>query len=406
MTQSTSTAIKGWWYGIGKTPTTQDIENAAKRYAVVVLNAWETAAMRKIKALNPAVKVLVYKCLSSTRSYSGAVDGGKDAKYLPAGLGYVASRPEWFAVDIYGRRIEWDGYPGHWQMAVWDPAYQQAWIAAVGAEVTREGWDGVLADNDMNSLQWYSTVRFGGTATAAATDAKLRDGLTVLLDKARSALSSAGKLFIPNVSESHVRSGRWTAHCGSVGGMEENAAMREDDGRRGVLTFGGTEFSELVTVAAAGTAWLLLSTRVSNARDELTGYATAALLAGPKTCWQGATTGDYRVADWSALQSKNLGMPTTPATRNTLGVWMRGFTGGWVAVNPTTVAVRVTPPSGYVRLDGTAAVAGTLAPGDALVLFTTPTPPSPPRVIGYRYTDPVTGAVSMLDPKDVQVVMG
>lgn len=25
--------------------------------------------------------------------------------------------------------------------------------------------------------------------------------------------------------------------------------MREDDGRRGVLTFGGTEFAELVTVA-------------------------------------------------------------------------------------------------------------------------------------------------------------
>lgn len=249
MTQSTSTTIKGWWYGIGKTPTATDINNAAKRYAVVVLNAWETAAMRKIKALNPSVKVLVYKCLSSTRSYSGAVDNGKDAEYLPAGLGYVASRPEWFAVDTAGKRIEWDGYPGHWQMAVWDPAYQQAWIAAVGAEVTREGWDGVLADNDMNSLRWYSPLLFKGTTSASVTDLKLRDGLAVLLGRARQALADAGKLFIPNISESHVRPGRWTAHCGAVGGMEENAWMREDDGRRGVLTFGGTEFAELVTVA-------------------------------------------------------------------------------------------------------------------------------------------------------------
>lgn len=406
MTQSTSTAVKGWWYGIGKTPTAADIENAAKRYAVVVLNAWETAAMRRLKTLNPTVKVLVYKCLSSTRNYPGTVDNGKDARYLPTGLGYVAAKPEWFAVDTAGKRIEWDGYAGHWQMAVWDAGYQSAWVAAVTAEVAREGWDGVLADNDMNSLRWYSSARFAGMVLAVTTDVKLRDGLAVLLDKARTALSSAGKLFIPNVSESHVRAGRWTAHCASVGGMEENFAMREDEGRRGILTFGGTEFSELVTAAAAGVAWLLLSTRVSNARDELTGYATAALLTGPKTCWQGATTGDYRVADWSALQSRDLGTPTTPATRNTLGVWVRGFTGGWVAVNPTTVGVRVTPPSGYVRLDGTAAVAGTLAPGDALVLFTTPAPPTPPRVIGYRYTDPVTGVVSMLDPKDVEVVMG
>lgn len=400
----TEASVRGWWYGIGKTPTALDIENAAKRYAVVVLNAWETAAMRRLKALNPAVKVLAYKCLASTRSYAGAVVGAGDAPYLPTGVGYVAAsklHPEWFAVDTYGRRIQWDDYPGHWQMAVWDPAYQAAWVTAVTAEVAREGWDGVLADNDMNSLQWYSTVRFAGTTTAAATDAKLRDGLAVLLGKARQALADAGKLFIPNISESHVRPGRWTAHCGAVGGMEENAAMRQPDG---VLTFGGTEFAELATAAAAGSAWLLLSTRVANARDELTGYATAALLAGPKTCWQGATTGDYRVADWSAFQGRSLGVPTGPAGRSTKGIWSRVFTAGWVAVNPTATSVAVTAPSGYASLDGSVPGVAVLAPGDALVLY--PKVVAPPRVIGYRYTDPVTGVVTMLDPKDVQVVMG
>jgi endo-alpha-1,4-polygalactosaminidase (GH114 family) len=359
----------GWWYGIGKSPTARDIELAAKRYDVVVLNAWEQASLRRLRELNPAVKVLVYKDLSSTRSYAGAVDGGKDARFLPAGIGFVAARPEWFALDSLGRRIEWTGYPKHWQMAVWDAGYQQAWISAVLDEVTREGWDGVLADNDMYSLTWYSKRLLNGTSSQEGTDKLLRDGYDEFLGCIRPAFAAAGKLLVPNISESHVQGGRWTAHSRTGGGMEENFALRQDSG---VLTFAGREFAELRAQAAAGTSWLLLLSRVRSNRDELTGYATAALLAGPKTCWSGATTPDYQVPDWSPLQARDLGAATTDAVR-TRGVWTRAFTGGWVAVNPTSTPIRVTPPPGLVRLDGQLAVAGSLDAADALVLFAKPT---------------------------------
>lgn len=341
----------GWWYGIGRAPTAAEIVQAARRYEVVVLNADQSAAMRRLHQLNPQVKVLVYKDLSSTRNYPGAVDGGHDAAFLPSGVGYVATQqnhPEWFAIDVKGRRIEWQGYPRHWQMAVWKPAYQQAWTDAVVAEVNREGWDGVLADNDFNTLSFYSPAVLAGTRNVAETDRKLRDGLDAFLSLAGDAFSKAGKLLVPNVSETHLVPGRWTAHSRFGGAMEENFGFREDGGTGGLLTFRGNEFQELRAQAALGESLLLLVTRTHNAREERAGYASAALLAGPRTCWTRATTDDYRSPEWSALQDSGLGEAVDAAGRLPNGVWTRTFTHGWIAVNPTAATRTVTPPPGLV----------------------------------------------------------
>jgi hypothetical protein len=344
-----------WWYGIGDSPTARDIRLAAQRYDVVVLNAMETAAMRQLHQLNPKIKVLVYKDLSSTRDYEGAVVGDQDAPYLPSGLGYHTSQrehPEWFALDTAGKRIEWGGYPRHWQMTVWDQAYQQAWSKAVTAEVTREGWDGVLADNDFNSLSHYSRAVLAGTADVRATDRLLRDGLDEFLGVAGDALTKAGKLFVPNVSETHLTPGRWTAHSRFGGAMEENFGFRDAGGTGGLLTFRGNEFNELRAQAALGESLLLLVTRTREAREDRAGYASAALLAGPRTCWTPATTDDYLDPEWSRLQGSGLGEAVETASRRSDGLWSRLFTHGWVAVNPTGAPLEVTPPEGLVTTDG------------------------------------------------------
>ncbi|MEV6640572.1 putative glycoside hydrolase family 15 protein [Amycolatopsis sp. NPDC051371] len=341
-----------WWYGIGQPPTSREIELAAKRYQVVVLNADQSAAMRHLRELNPQVKVLVYKDLSSTRNYPGAVDGGRDAAFLPSGIGYVAAQqnhPDWFATDQNGRRIEWQGYPKHWQMAVWNADYQQAWTDAVVAETTREGWDGILADNDFNSLSHYSPATLAGTANVAETDRKLRDGLDAFLSRVGDAFVKAGKLLVPNVSETHLVPGRWTAHSRFGGAMEENFGFREDGGTGGLLTFRGNEFQELRAQAALGESMLLLVTRTRNAREERAGYASAALLAGPRTCWTPATTDDYRDPEWSDLQESGLGEAVDAAGRLPNGVWTRTFSHGWVAVNTTAATQTVTPPEGLVE---------------------------------------------------------
>ncbi|MEV7097893.1 putative glycoside hydrolase family 15 protein [Amycolatopsis sp. NPDC051045] len=378
-----------WWYGIGQPPTSQEIELAARRYQVVVLNADQGAAMRRLRQLNPRVKVLVYKDLSSTRNYPGAVDGGQDAVFLPSGIGYVAAEqhhPEWFAQDVNGRRIEWQGYPRHWQMAVWNPDYQKAWTEAVVAEVTREGWDGVLADNDFNSLSHYSSAVLAGTANVAETDRKLRDGLDAFLSKAGDALTNAQKLLVPNVSETHLVPGRWTAHSRFGGAMEENFGFRENGGTGGLLTFRGNEFQELRAQAALGESMLLLVTRTHNAREERSGYASAALLAGPRTCWTRATTDDYRDPEWSTLQDAGLGEAVDAASRLPNGVWTRTFTHGWVAVNTTAATQTVVPPQGLVA---PGAPARTLTPASATP---TSTPSSTPTSTSASATPTSTPA--------------
>lgn len=343
-----------WWYGIGDSPAQWEIRAAAEHYDVVVLNAWETAAMRKIHELNRKVKVLVYKDFSSSRNYSGAVESGRDAKYLPTGVGFVAAEqqhPEWFALDTAGKRIEWTGYPKHWQMAVWDKAYQQAWTDAVVGEVLREGWDGVLADNDFTSLKYYSPAVLKGTADAAATDRLLRDGLDGLLALAGDALEKSGKMLVPNVSESQLTPGRWSAHSRYAGAMEENFGLRGDDGTGELITFQGNQFKEQRAQAALGESWLLLITHTKTEQEERVGYASAALLASPHTCWTRANP-DYKSPYWSLYQDARLGEARETANRMPSGVWTRLFTGGWVAVNPTKAAVRLTPPAGLFTMRG------------------------------------------------------
>ncbi|MGW5743412.1 putative glycoside hydrolase family 15 protein [Amycolatopsis sp. NPDC003861] len=383
-----------WWYGIGQPPTAQEIELAAKRYQVVVLNADQGAAMRRLHQLNPRVKVLVYKDLSSTRNYAGAVDSGQDAVFLPSGIGYVAAQehhPEWFAQDVNGRRIEWQGYPKHWQMTVWNPDYQQAWTDAVVAEVKREGWDGVLADNDFNSLSHYSSAVLAGTANVTETDRKLRDGLDAFLAKAGDALTNADKLLVPNVSETHLVPGRWTAHSRFGGAMEENFGFRENGGTGGLLTFRGNEFQELRAQAALGESLLLLVTRTHNAREERSGYASAALLAGPRTCWTRATTDDYRDPEWSTLQDSGLGEAVDAASRLPNGVWSRTFTNGWVAVNPTASSQTVVPPEGLVKPGAPP------TPTSSPTSSPTPTTTSAPPPLTIEAAD----AVVLVDPRQL-----
>ncbi|WP_246257115.1 putative glycoside hydrolase family 15 protein [Amycolatopsis anabasis] len=372
-----------WWYGIGDSPTAAELESAARRYRVVVLNASEIAAMRRLRELNPQITVLVYKDLSSTRNYPGAVNGDVDAQWLPTGIGYYAAQrehPGWFALDVEGRRIEWRGYPRHWQMTVWDQAYQQAWAAAVTAEVVREGWDGVLADNDFNSLSHYSPAVLAGTPDAAATDRLLRDGLDAFLATAGDALAKAGKSLVPNVSETHLIPGRWTAHSRFGGAMEENFGFRDDGGSGALLTFQGNEWQELRAQATLGESWLLLVTRTPGPREDRAGYASAAILAGPRTCWTPAKAPSYSEPDWSPLQDSGLGKAVETANRLPNGVWTREFTDGWVAVNPTTTAAPVTPPAGMVTLEGTPVAQLDLPAADGVVLVRPKTPPasSPP----------------------------
>lgn len=350
-------AVCGLWYAVGSVPTEAQLVDGARHYQVVILNAWEVAAQRRLKELNPAITVLVYKDLSSTRSYETATAHGG---LLPTGLDHATTgreHPEWFATDTAGNRIEWAPYPQHWQMAVWDPGYRRQWTAAVTAEAVRNGWDGVFADNDFASLGFYSDAVLAGTSGRAETDRVLRDGLDRMVAEAGSALAAEGRLLIPNLSEARLHPGRWTEHARFGGAMEENFAQYAGGE---LLTWQGAQWDEMLRTASDGRHLNLLVTKTAGVPESSpgaaarAGFAGAALLAGDRTCWTGPEAGDYSRPAFSGYQALDLGAPRGPAVRQAAGAWTREFTGGWVALNPGGSAVTLTPPAGLFTTAGTA----------------------------------------------------
>lgn len=358
----TDRSICRYWYGIGDSPTDEEI-NA--EHGVVVLNAWENERLRQLKANDPDVVVLVYKDLSSTRSYSGAHDEGTDAQKLATGIGFANAEenPEWFARDTSGQRIEWDPFPGHWQLTVWDETYQRAWTDAVVEEVTADGWDGVLADNALTTLSYYTDAVFEGTSSQAESDQRLRTGISEMIDMAGEALNDNGKLLVPNISDSRKFDGLWQSHSFFGGGMDEYFARPSDDGS--LITFDGHQWEEMVSAAMAGDSWLLLITNEAGDREQQSGFAAAALLAGPKTCWMATGDPSYRSLPSSPWFDVDLGQAAETPGRSVDGVWSRMFTGGWVALNPTGRTAPVEVPEGLRdRVDDTF-----LDPGESLVVI-------------------------------------
>lgn len=360
----------GLWLAIGDSPTAAEIETVGKRYDVVIMNAWETDKMLLLRSVNPDAKILVYKDLSSTRSYAGAFDNGRDSVFLPTGVGYgqaQQSNPDWFAVDAQGKRIEWSrAYPGHWQMAVWDKGYQEAWTDNVVNEVVREGWDGVFADNDFAQLSYYSDDLIAGTTSSEETNQRIRDGLDAMITVAGQRMNEAGKSFIPNISEARLTPGRWTAHSRFGGAMAEYFALRAANGE--ILPMDSAEWDEMLRQSSQDAGRMLLITHGTDADDIRTGFATAALLAHDETCWMPAANSDYKSPGWSPWQDLPIGGPVGPPKRDDSGVWHREFASGWVAVNPTPSPASVDAPDGMRTVDGRSEHTVEVAPGNSAVL--------------------------------------
>ncbi len=343
-------ARRGFWYAIGDTPTAAEVDAAAAKYAVIVLNPWETWALRRIKQLAPSVTVLVYKCLSSTRSYHTEA-------LPPTGVGYAEAEDNasWFATDTAGQRIIWGPYPGHVQMAVWDPTYQARWTADVVDEVVAAGWDGVLADNDLATLRWYSSALLSGTSSQDETDARLRLGLDRLVEAAGGALKARGKLFVPNISDAQLHPGRWRAHAAYGGGMEENFAHWGTDPDAGFLadwTPGG--WVDQTEQLSSGLTLAVTRAAAGDTRTLLYGWTSALIRGGADDLWTPSTTpaGDYTRPETLPEMGLDLGAPSAGTARQPSGAWTRSFTRGWAAVNPTTQPVTLTTPKGAVDAAG------------------------------------------------------
>ena len=342
---STRGVTKALWNAIGTNPSNADIDAAAGHFGVIVLNPWNTAALHRIKQLDPSTIVLMYACLSSTRDSDTHTNhgGGIDPDL-------VRSNQQWFATDSGGGRINWNGYAGHWQMTVWDAGYQQAWVDSVLSEATNDSWDGVLADNDMYNLGVYNGAVVAGTSSQAASDSKIRGALGDLITKAGTALRSHGKILVPNISDARREPGRWTSHARFGGGMEENFISWGTGSNEQVWDYSPDAWqAQINELNGPGLVLAITHAASGDHTRSLYGYASSLLSGDGNVYWTPTVGSSYRSPETIAEQSIALGAPSGAATRQG-SAWVRRFATAFVAVNPTLSTVTVTTPSGSVSL--------------------------------------------------------
>ena len=406
----------------GATPSDSDLVFAAAHYTVAVLNPYDIASMKRLKALNPTMKVLEYKDLASVRSTDQS-SPGVDLAHGSSGVGWneaLAHGDTWFAHKANttdgqnGQRISWNGYASQFQVALWNQDYQKAWINDVYNDVTQNGWDGVLVDNYMASLGYYygyvnpaedgSTVEEGslGSTDAAIQQAELDITSGVTQSQATSRgispltgigpmLNGAGKLYIPSVSDGRDNLTRWAALTQYGGGMEENWTHWDSTGdtnpngyfydwdgpgTANPSGFRAQQEQPALTCPIGGCTkngpnglFLAVTSARPQDGDAYTfGFASFLVGSGNVGAFTAITRDGYNGIHLRTEQTWNLGVPTTAAVQ-TGELFSRTFVNGWAAVNPSrTDSITVTAPPGMSDSFGNVISTLTLAPISGIVL--------------------------------------
>jgi hypothetical protein len=321
----------------------EEIEFAVEHYQVAVLQPWEADAMEALKSARPDMTVLAYKCLSSTRSY-------EPGPIFSSGVGHAAAveaGEHWFAHRGDGSRIEWAGYPGHWQMAVWQPDYRSAWCTAVAQEFRNTRWDGVMADNDVfDDYYGLEPPLDGGIGMS-----DIRSALDVLVREAGERLNAVGKLLVPNIAESRREPGRWHRHAAYGGGFEEVwLAYGPDD-----YLDTNTVLLQAEEVRGPGLTIMRVASDGTDGHPNFTyGLAAFWIFGGGKG---GAFTASAHDANsgtpFRPEQDWDLGQPTEPVQGDGSSL-QRRFSNGWAAVNIADAGaeVHLDVPPGMRDADG------------------------------------------------------
>jgi len=316
----------GAWVRYGKPLTSGQLEFAIDHYRVAFLQPWETEALGVLKAARPDMTVLMYKCLSSTRSYETGNLYSSGVSYEEAG----EAGEHWFGHRADGTtRIEWNSYAGHWQMAVWNEEYRERWCDNVADELEGTLWDGVMADNDVFDDYYGLKPPLEGGRTMV----DLRAALDEFVPQVGARLNGIGKLLIPNIAESRRDPGRWARHAAYGGGFEEVwLAYGPDD-----LFDTDTALAQADEVAGPGLTIMRTATDGTDThRNFLYGLAAFWVFGGGSGGAYTATSHDgYDDTPFIPQLEWDLGQPVSDPVQRGNG-WSRSFTDGWAAVNLNT----------------------------------------------------------------------
>jgi hypothetical protein len=331
----------------------------------VVLQAWESAEARRLKAAEPHLTVLVYQDFGSMTVGLGPDD------LSSSGVGYAQARtrhPSWFLTTRDGARIQERGYPYLFMADVGNAGYQRDWAANVVRLLRRGPWDGVFMD-DVNT----SPRPEAGSAVIARypTDRDYEAAVRSMLAYVGPKIHATGKLAIANM-------GDWAGHPAVVrswlsyvdGGMDEKFvkwAPQPGLGYRSGRQWLSQE-REVLTTESAGKQFLAVTDASRrDSRAQLYGWASLLLVADGRASYLASdsyTGAEQQLGAYGA----RLGAPVDGMTEGPGGVFRRLFARGLVVVNPTMQTVRVSLGGAFSGSGVTRASAVTLGPERGLVL--------------------------------------
>jgi hypothetical protein len=333
------------WGDLDRTPQ-------AARGDVVVMQSWEYPRIPELRRKHPGITILMYKDASATVKEAESATGR-----FSTGVGYdwvAAHRPGWFLRDRSGQVIEWSDWRGLYPMNIADRGYQQTWSRNVLAELRAHRWDGVMMDDVLTILS-HPTV--GDRVSTRIPDDRAQYAATgSFLSRVAPRIRRAGYLAVPNLSIEwdNWRStlAAWTPY---VSGWE-NEHFTNWPGQHG--RFVGADWRWKLDAAR----WLaarrvpLLAVTYGPAGDRVgqTYHRATWLLS-----WNGRTGASVYVPDelaashWLPAATRRVGRPLGPARERADGTWIRRFSRGVVAVNPTTrphrvLGVRLSPTTASI----------------------------------------------------------
>lgn len=336
--------------------------NVAPNYKAVNLNDWNNGWISQIRSANPNTKVLVYKDLTSTREndcgsnpaggspciVNGVIcpTGTNDAQYYAGGLGFCnawRANPAWFMTKTGSRAtsstpaaqlVTESSFPTQYMMDYGNSGYQQAWLAAVKADVQAHGWSGVFGDNVISSATEYGSN--GNPASPEySTNAASQAAMESMLSVVGPGLTSAGMSIIPNLGYNNLFPGLWAKWLPYVSGfMDEWSYFWPGNGSEGSSTsaWGSWMEPEVQACASQGKQCYF---HFGDHSQALTSAQTSFALASYLLYADGNSYIEY-AGDGPSDPQTSLGAALGPATAGANGVFTRDFAAGVVTVNSVT----------------------------------------------------------------------